>query len=366
MPIPASLSASAPASIPLWYFDETKGLWIQEGSAARTGNTYAGEVSHFSFWNCDVPANYIQFNCTVVNTAGQPIPYLYVKVTALSNGIYFSDYGYTDSTGYVSGYVPNNAQLKLELFDNSNCSAAIYTQVFTTTNVNISLGNIVVSTSSRLVTLSGAVKNCNNAPVTNGYIMISDGTVLNRYPLSNTGTYSVNKLICSFPATVNLVGEDVTTGQQSAPVIHTITNAGINNIPNINACGVATQEFFNYTDNGIPYSYTVLPDTMYMFAVYAPTYTNTIYARTLPLVSTNYATITFGIQNITVGSNTAVSNFSTPLNNSYILNPGGTLNITEYGNIGQFEAGTFSVTKTDIQTQILHTYTGSFRIRRTN
>ena len=27
LPIPASLTASAPASIPLWYFDETNGLW---------------------------------------------------------------------------------------------------------------------------------------------------------------------------------------------------------------------------------------------------------------------------------------------------------------------------------------------------
>lgn len=366
MPIPASLQASAPASIPLWYFDENSGLWREEGSAAKTGNMYVGEVSHFSFWNCDVPNTYVQFNCTVVNAAGQLVPYVFVRVTALSSGINFSDYGYTDTAGYVNGFVPNNAQLKLEIFDNSNCSGAVYSQVFTTTNVNVSLGNIVIAAAGRIATLTGTVRNCNNAPVTNGFIMISDGTVLNKYPLSNTGTYSVTKLVCSFPAAIDLTGEDVTTGQQSAPLNYIITNAGANTMPDINACGVVAQEYFNYTDNGVSFSYKVLPDTMYMFAVNGPVFTNTIYARTLPLVPTNYVTITFGIQNITVGSTTAVSSFATPQSNSFLLNPGGVVNITEYGSIGQFEAGTFTVTKTDIQTQTLHTYTGNFRVRRTN
>lgn len=366
MPIPASLQAGAPASIPLWYFDEAKGLWKEEGSAAKNGSNYVGEVSHFSFWNCDVPATYIKFDCTVVNASGLPMPYLYVKATALSSNIYFSDHGYTDSAGYVSGYIPNNAQMKLEIFDNSNCSTPAYAQVFTTANANISLGTIVINAAARMVTLTGSVKNCNNAPVTNGFIMIADGTALNKYRLSNTGTYSVTKLVCSLPAAFDVTGEDAATGQQSTTLHQTVTTAGVTAVPDISACGVVTQEYFNFTDNGVPYSYKVLPDTMYMFAVYAPTYTNSIHARTLPLVPTNYATITFGIQNITVGSNTAVSTFATPQSNSYLLNPGGVVNITEYGSVGQFEAGTFTVSKTDIQTQIVHTFTGNFRVRRTN
>jgi hypothetical protein len=365
MPIPSSLLSSAPSAIPLWYFDETKGLWKQEGSAAKTGSNYVGDVNHFSFWNCDVPGNYVRFDCTLVNATGQPIPYAYVKVTALNPGIYFSDYGYTDSTGYVSGYVPPNAQLKLEVFDNSNCGNAVYTQLFNTGNTNISLGNIVIVAASRMATLEGIVKNCNNTPVTNGYIIITDGNILNRHRLSSNGTYSVNKLVCSFPNIISLIGEDVSTSQQSTALTYVITNAGINNIPGINACGLTTQEYFNYTDNGVPYTYSTPVDTTYMYAVYAPTYTNTIYGRTLPLVPNNYATITFGIFNISVGSNTAVSSFSTFTSNSYLFNSG-MVNITEYGNIGQFEAGTFNVTKTDLQTQTLHTFTGSFRIRRTN
>ncbi|HRI25050.1 MAG TPA: hypothetical protein PLZ45_10250, partial [Ferruginibacter sp.] len=100
LPIPSSLSAAAPASIPLWYFDESKGLWKQEGSATKTGNTYVGDVSHFSFWNCDVPSNFVQFNCTLKNSSGDPLPYALVKITVV--GTNNSRWGYTDSSGYVS------------------------------------------------------------------------------------------------------------------------------------------------------------------------------------------------------------------------------------------------------------------------
>src|SRR5262249_46667295 len=51
-PIPAGLQASAPATIPLWSFNDTTGLWKEEGFATKQGTNYVGSVSHFSFWNC--------------------------------------------------------------------------------------------------------------------------------------------------------------------------------------------------------------------------------------------------------------------------------------------------------------------------
>lgn len=366
MPIPTAMQATAPATIPLWYFDEKAGLWREEGSAAKSGNAYTGEVSHFTFWNCDVPNTYVRFDCKLVNAAGQPVRFALVKATALGSNIYYSDYGYTDTAGVVWGYVPNNAQIKLEVFDNSNCSGAIYSQVFTTTNVNISLGTIIIPAGTRLATLEGTVKKCNNAPVTNGSVLLSDGFTTTRYPLSNTGTFSITRSFCNFPANVTLVGEDAATGQQSAPVNYTVSASGLNTVPAISACGINTQEFFTYTENSVSVTYNVPADTMYMIAVNGPVFTHSIYGRTLPLVPTNYVTITFGTNNIGVGSTTAISTFSTPANNSFLLNPGGMVTITEYGSVGQFEAGTFTVSKTDLATQTLHTYTGSFRVRRTN
>ena len=54
-PIAASMQKDAPASIPLWYFDESLGMWKEEGSAVKSGDYYTGVVSHFTDWNCDHP-----------------------------------------------------------------------------------------------------------------------------------------------------------------------------------------------------------------------------------------------------------------------------------------------------------------------
>nr|AQQ74600.1 hypothetical protein [uncultured bacterium] len=46
---------SSVMEVPLWHYDTTQALWIQEASAERIGTMLVGQVSHFSFWNCDAP-----------------------------------------------------------------------------------------------------------------------------------------------------------------------------------------------------------------------------------------------------------------------------------------------------------------------
>lgn len=41
-------------TIPLWYFNEDNGLWIEDGYSVKQGDEYIGYVKHFTWWNCDI------------------------------------------------------------------------------------------------------------------------------------------------------------------------------------------------------------------------------------------------------------------------------------------------------------------------
>ncbi len=54
IPAPAS-TASPAATMPLWSFNETTGVWVDEGSATYEAatRTYVASAQHMSVWNCD-------------------------------------------------------------------------------------------------------------------------------------------------------------------------------------------------------------------------------------------------------------------------------------------------------------------------
>lgn len=70
-------SADVPATMPLYYFNETTGLWVQEGTATLAGTApnqyYEGTVSHFSYWNADRPAETILVKGCVKDASGAAV-----------------------------------------------------------------------------------------------------------------------------------------------------------------------------------------------------------------------------------------------------------------------------------------------------
>lgn len=362
-PIPASLNASAPSSIPLWYFDEAIGLWKEEGSATKNGSNYVGEVAHFSFWNCDVPANYVQFDCTILDADLTPIPYALVKITDLGNP-FNARVGYTDSTGYVSGLVPDNSNLKLEVFTYQSCTSPAYTQTFTTNNTAVSLGNIVIpNTALNQAAVSGTVTDCNNNPVTAGSIIVLKDNQYFRYGINNDGTYSFTSLLCSGPTTVTLIATDANSSQQSTPVTANFVNGPVV-IPNIQACGISTNQFINYTVNGSNYGFASPVDSFYM--VVNPQITPSrieISAEQFAPGQNGFFTMGFDATGVAVGSTQSISLFyCSQIVDSTTFVPPFNVNITEYGNIGEFIAGNFAGTING--TTNTYIVNGNFRVRR--
>ena len=46
---------NAPATIPMWHYDEDKAKWIEEGTGTLNEGFYTADVSHFTKWNWDRP-----------------------------------------------------------------------------------------------------------------------------------------------------------------------------------------------------------------------------------------------------------------------------------------------------------------------
>ncbi len=362
MPVPAAILSSAPSSIPLWSFDETKGLWKQEGSATKTGNTYTGEVTHFSFWNCDVPANYVQFNCTIVNADGEPIPFVSVKISVVGSP-FNAAWGYTDSSGYVAGAIPGDAQLLLEVFSNYNCGNALYSQNFTTTNVNVSLGSITVNPVNFTATVTGTVTDCNGLPVTDGYIIMHSNNLYYRHALSNTGSFEFNTLLCSATSSVTFIAEDLAALQQSAPLTSTLV-PGANAIGNLQACGITTAEYITYSlDGGTTFVTLSAPGDSLYHSGNGTTGLSYISGNNN---STTYVNLAMDNTGIAVGSiqNLIEFNASTMNQGVSVNPPTNVINITEYGAVGGFIAGNFTATLTGTAPPATYAVTCSFRVRR--
>lgn len=365
-PILLALAGSAPATIPLWYFDEAVGLWKEEGSAIKTGNNYEGEVSHFSFWNCDVPANFVQVNMTIKDSKGNPVSFSQVKISRLNNPA-SAAYGYTDSSGYVSGAVPSNEQLKLEVFSASACGTPLHTQTFNSGSTNLSLGVIIINTSTGLATITGTATTCANAPIVNGFIIMKKSNQYYRYPVSNTGAYSFTTILCNNTATpIELIAEDITGGQQGNPSTHLIV-AGNNTIANLQACGVTTQQFLNLTINGVSHNYTAPADSLVLRPEQAGTSIANFYLAASRMATPGQSTkFIWSGQGIAVGSAQPLILFATEwTTDSLTMTAPINVNITELGITGQFISGNFTgAFRGPAPGNTLYNITCSFRARR--
>lgn len=97
----ASGVANPPATIPLYYFDESTALWVEEGEATLTvidgASFYVGTVSHFTTWNADQVYNTVELLGCVVDTEGLPV----ANVQVLSEGTSYigRSSAYTDAEG---------------------------------------------------------------------------------------------------------------------------------------------------------------------------------------------------------------------------------------------------------------------------
>lgn len=118
-PIAESQQSYAPETIPLWYFDEELGIWVEDGEATKNsdGTAYVGEVTHFSWWNCDIAMNTVNLCLEVYDQNQEPLSNVWVKVVRNSSGDLF--YDQTNPNGSICGPAPANEEFTVEILDPS-------------------------------------------------------------------------------------------------------------------------------------------------------------------------------------------------------------------------------------------------------
>ncbi|HMK25744.1 MAG TPA: carboxypeptidase regulatory-like domain-containing protein [Chitinophagaceae bacterium] len=372
-PIPASLLGNAPATIDLWHFDEVKGRWIQEGTAIKTGNNYVAQVSHFSFWNCDVPYPLINLSLTAVNAANnQPLVNVLVRIKR-TNGS--SATGWTDSVGFVSGKVPKNEPLVLEVL--SQCNTVVYSQNIGPFGGDANLGIVAVTVpTTNSLTITGNLTNCSNSNVTNGAVLVYTNNAYSyTIPVTN-GAFSITIIRCSgTPLNFALKGIDLATLQESSMYNGTGTN-GIVNVGTIQACGSLT-EFIEYIIDGVPYNWMDMgqPNTVDAYDSVANNGFSTktgVYAQFVTNGNVEHTYFWF-FNNLTPGTYPLLSNLwdanvndktgSLNLRNFVTINP--MINITTFGPTGTgYIEGSFNAQMNVGPGQAIRNVICNFKVKR--
>ena len=250
IPLDPETLNGAPNEIPLWYFDETNGYWIEEGSATLQGSNYVGNVSHFSFWNCDIPTEYVNICLNITDVNNNPISNIQVSIESELNG---TGYGITNENGEVCGIVPANQILNLNYFLNGICNNQEIP------NSSQSIGPLSQDTTIDIVldmpeveeyfeTITGQFNTCSGGNVVNGYIQGSIEGGETFYSLVSDGDFEINILSCNENSNLSIAGYDYDNLQTTGEINYTLTSP-LTDLGVLSACD-SVDEFIQYSIDG--------------------------------------------------------------------------------------------------------------------
>ncbi len=247
--VPAELLDAAPVSIPLWFFDEETGYWIEDGEATLVDGVYVGDVSHFSFWNCDVPYPLVEVEGSVVNGNGVGISNVLVEIIIAESVI--SGCSYTDGDGNFYGKIPKNESLIINIYN--SCNQLVYTADIGPFDSDVVLDPIVIDDSEYIVHFSGSVTSCDDNPVTNGNVLVEYQGGIQFLYTDEEGNFSSAIDICEGTSVATITAYNVDDLQQSTPIEVDINGQADIDLGILSTCDELTEYFF-YEMDGTTYT----------------------------------------------------------------------------------------------------------------
>lgn len=205
--IPAA-TQNLPPSIPLWWFDEDKGIWVEEGEATLQGQAYTGQVSHFSFWNCDLPLESVYGCLKFVDSRGNKLRGIEVTATAQNLACGFS---ITNSKGEIFSYFPKNKTITLSTVI-YGCKQTIYTGQFSANfpeGVTVELNTLKNSVNVKVV--------CGKNPKPGSFVHFKSETYQFVADVDESGLTNIQlpASFCTTKKTFDITAHDIYSGNYS-------------------------------------------------------------------------------------------------------------------------------------------------------
>lgn len=158
-------SPNPPATMPLWFFDDTAGVWREDGTATLQGSGanryYEGPVTRVTYWNADLVLDSIVVNGCVKDANGQPVADALVQTESIDYTGTAVDATAADGTFSVAMRKSSRAKLGLFEFDSQTFNLV---PVSNTVNVgpsatDITLPNCLVKQPGQLAITTTALPN---------------------------------------------------------------------------------------------------------------------------------------------------------------------------------------------------------------
>lgn len=238
--VPAELQNNAPATIPMWYFDDASGYWVEQGEATLQDGKYVGMVSHFSFWNCDAPFPLVNMHGLISDTRGYGLSNLLVEIIMNSGAAVGT--GWTDADGFYYGKIPANEVLTIKVYD--SCGELVFEGEIGPFTTDVTIQPIEIVDNLNNILFTGIFHDCDGNPVVDSYVKVGSGDFAQYIFVEDDGSFSGVINVCDL-AEVNVIGIDIANAAQTTPYVATIDGNDVE-VGVISACD-ELEEYFYYT-----------------------------------------------------------------------------------------------------------------------
>ena len=346
MKIGAYYMGAAPSTVPLWYFDEEVGYWKEEGFATKVGDYYIGSVSHLACWVCSTASPSVRLTFKMVDQNGVPLSNVAIELINLND---FHAEGVTDENGQFTGLLPAGQSITLNV-QAGGCNDVFYTTSIGPHNSDANVPPITLNSSTHI---TGTLLKCNNANVTNGYVVVNKGGQICISEVDSSD-FNLNEIYCPSYSSFTIKGVDYDNFQESNVLSANFTSP-VTNVGTLHTC-TSPNEFFRYQIDSNPVvnlpNITTGMESSFYISAYSP---NGSTAESMDVVIPA-AVGTFTASTCSIQCDNTVDINSTTQNTIQF-------NVTAFGPIGGFVDVTFNGTYTDTN-NVSHTLSGQGHIRR--